>query len=489
MGRGRSVPLRILVGFLVLLSAVPASARTRPLTYQTAAQAWSALDRFERVRVQVLLASSGHWNSVPNQDFGQRLFEAIANFQRENGFEPTGYLPDQEMERLVSAARPALALWGLKQVKHPTRNVSIWVPLGLGLTSNRTHEGLEFRDPQRRASLDYKYFTGVNVRAAYPVLLETVQRQGAVIQYKVLRRDFFVIMSYKDGVSTYSRYHNDGNGALGFSFSWNNDNGQVYGERLVTLISSSLYAEATGGPWVTPPSYSQEVAASPPPTRTAPVAAAPAPKVDDEEKLSSGTGYFVTNSGHVVTNHHVVNGCSTIAVFSGDQPAAEGRLVGSDETNDLAVLKTDLKPPKVASIRIGARLGDPVAVFGYPLSQVLASSGNFTLGNITALAGLRDDARHLQISAPVQAGNSGGPLLDASGNLVGTIISKLNAMRVVQATGDMPQNVNFAIKSSVVTSFLESRGITYETTTSSNVLAPADLADHAKAMSVMILCK
>jgi peptidoglycan hydrolase-like protein with peptidoglycan-binding domain len=164
------------------------------------------LDRFERVRVQVLLAASGHWNSVPNQDFGQRLFEAITTFQRENGFEPSGYLPDREIERLVDAARPALALWGLKQVKHPTRNVSLWVPLGLGLTSNRTPEGLEFRDPQRRISLDYKYFTGVNVQGGYPVLLETVQRQGAVIQYKVLRRDFFVIMSYKDGVSTYSRY-------------------------------------------------------------------------------------------------------------------------------------------------------------------------------------------------------------------------------------------------------------------------------------------
>jgi S1-C subfamily serine protease len=337
--------------------------------------------------------------------------------------------------------------------------------------------------------LDYEYFAGVNVQAAYPVLLATVQREGAVIQYKVQRRDFFVIMSYRDGVSTYTRYHNDGNGVLGFSFNWNNDNGQVYGERLVTLISASLYAVATAGPWVTPPSYSQEVAATPPPTRPAPAPATPAPKAEEEEKLSSGTGYFVTISGHIVTNHHVVKDCATIAVFSGDQPAAEGRLIGSDETNDLAVLKTDLKPQKVANIRIGARLGDPVAVFGYPLSQVLASSGNFTLGNITALAGLRDDARHLQISAPVQAGNSGGPLLDASGNLVGTIISKLNAMKVVQATGHMPQNVNFAIKSSVVASFLESRGISYETTTSSNVLAPADPADHAKALSVMILCK
>jgi serine protease Do len=482
--------MRLLYALIImLLAALPAAAQKRSPGYQIAAQAWSSLDRFERVRMQVLLAASGHWNSVPNQDFSQRLFEAITRFQRENGFEATGYLPQPQVDHLVDLARPVLAMWGLREIKHPARNVSIWAPVGLDLISNRTPQGLEFRDPQRRVSLDYKYFSGVNVQAAYPVLLATVQRQGSVIQYKVQRRDFFVIMSYKDGISTYTRYHNDGNGALGFSFSWNGENGQVYGERLVTLISASLYAEATGAPWVAPPSYSQEVAATPPATRPTPPPATPAPTSDEEEKLSSGTGYFVTNSGHVVTNHHVVKGCSTIVVFAGDQPAVEGRLVGSDETNDLAVLKTEIKPQKVASLRIGTRLGEPVAVFGYPLSQMLASSGNFTLGNITALAGLRDDARHLQISAPVQAGNSGGPLVDAHGNLVGTVISKLNAMKIVQATGDMPQNVNFAIKSSVVASFLESRGITYETTASSNALSPADLADHAKAMSVMILCK
>jgi serine protease Do len=81
--------------------------------------------------------------------------------------------------------------------------------------------------------------------------------------------------------------------------------------------------------------------------------------------------------------------------------------------------------------------------FGYPHADILASSGNFTQGNVTALAGMGDDSRYLQISTPVQAGNSGGPLLDQSDNLVGIVTSNLNALKMAQANGDLPQNVNF----------------------------------------------
>jgi hypothetical protein len=78
------------------------------------------------------------------------------------------------------------------------------------------------------------------VQRAFAVLLQAAQEQRAVVQYKVLRRDFFVIMTYKDGESRCLRYHADGNGVLGFTFRWTEANGQVYGERLVTLISASL---------------------------------------------------------------------------------------------------------------------------------------------------------------------------------------------------------------------------------------------------------
>jgi Trypsin-like peptidase domain len=96
----------------------------------------------------------------------------------------------------------------------------------------------------------------------------------------------------------------------------------------------------------------------------------------------------------------------------------------------------------VAVFRDGPlRTGDAIVALGYPLSGLLATGANVSVGNVSALAGLRDDSRYVQISAPIQPGNSGGPLLDASGHLAGIVTSKLNAIRALQVTGDIPQNV------------------------------------------------
>jgi uncharacterized protein len=97
------------------------------------------------------------------------------------------------------------------------------------------------------------------------------------------------------------------------------------------------------------------------------------------------------------------------------------------------------------------RQGDSVVALGYPLTGLLSSDVNVTTGVISALAGVRSDTRFLQLTAPVQPGNSGGPLLDMSGHLVGVVSAKLNAVAV--ATGDIPQNVNFALKGGVAKKF------------------------------------
>jgi len=86
-----------------------------------------------------------------------------------------------------------------------------------------------------------------------------------------------------------------------------------------------------------------------------------------------------------------------------------------------------------------------------------------TTGNISALAGLGDDARWLQFTAPIQPGNSGGPLVDASGDVVGVVTSKLSPLWAAKNIGDVPQNVNFALNASVIRDFLESRSVEYHT--------------------------
>ncbi len=94
----------------------------------------------------------------------------------------------------------------------------------------------------------------------------------------------------------------------------------------------------------------------------------------------------------------------------------------------------------------------------------------------------------MQISAPVQPGNSGGPLLDYGGNVVGVIVSKLSAVKVVLATGDIPQNVNFAIKRAVATKFLEENNVKYQTHRTGSRLDAADIADIAKKYTIQIVC-
>ncbi|WP_353184469.1 serine protease [Bosea sp. (in: a-proteobacteria)] len=136
-----------------------------------------------------------------------------------------------------------------------------------------------------------------------------------------------------------------------------------------------------------------------------------------------------------------------------------------------------------------ARFGEGIAAFGFPHTDLLATTGNFTLGNVTALAGLKDDSRYLQVSAPVQSGNSGGPLLDNSGNVVGVVSAKLDAIKMAAAQGDLPQNVNFAVKAALATSFLDANQIAYETGTLGDKLDPADLAEKAKKASVFITCR
>ena len=213
------------------------------------------------------------------------------------------------------------------------------------------------------------------------------------------------------------------------------------------------------------------------------------PETASNTEKSSGTGFYVNHKGHIVTNHHVVDDCKNIEVVIAREkfPAS---LVVNDSENDLAVLRVGALPQVVVSLRAGRsiRSGEDVLAFGYPLSHLLSEELKGSKGMINALSGPSNDSRFLQMSAPIQPGNSGGPLLDQSGNLVGVVTASLNAVKMAKHTGDIPQNVNFAIKTSLVRNMLDARGIHYNTATSETEMGTADIFDRAKIFTVPVVC-
>lgn len=196
---------------------------------------------------------------------------------------------------------------------------------------------------------------------------------------------------------------------------------------------------------------------------------------------STGSGFRVTR-GAIVTNHHVVEGCSRLRV---NGVAAQVR--GSDARSDLALLNVALTGPSTSLRAKRAAIGEPVAVAGYPLRGLL-SGFNMTTGSLSSLSGVGGDTRLVQITAPVQPGNSGGPLLDSAGNLMGVVVSKLDAIKTAKITGDIPQNVNFAINANVLRSFLDAHSVDYETSSSEKAIATTTSAEKAKGFTVLVEC-
>jgi S1-C subfamily serine protease len=216
--------------------------------------------------------------------------------------------------------------------------------------------------------------------------------------------------------------------------------------------------------------------------------AAPRSPSAGTEVGSTGSGFFVTTAGHVLTNAHVVEGCARISL-AGGPPLT---LLDIDLGSDLALLRkggTSTTASLILRQGRGVRLADSIVVAGYPLTGLLSSGLNVTTGAVSALAGPGDDRRLIQVTAPVQPGNSGGPLLDSSGNVVGVVVSKLDAVKVASITGDIPQNVNFAISLGTLQAFLDSNDVDYQTRASSTPRSNADIAELAKAATVQIECR
>ena len=169
-----------------------------------------------------------------------------------------------------------------------------------------------------------------------------------------------------------------------------------------------------------------------------------------------GSGFYVSSNGYLLTNQHVVNGARKVFVYSGSQ-RLPAQVVKTDAANDLALLKvsgTFAALPVSSSRRV--KLGQTVSTVGFPNPDLQGKSPKLTKGEISSLSGASDDPKYFQISVPVQPGNSGGPLVDGYGNVVGVVTAKLSTKAALATAGTLPENVNYAVKGTFVMGFLES---------------------------------
>ncbi len=240
-------------------------------------------------------------------------------------------------------------------------------------------------------------------------------------------------------------------------------NADICAQRTIAMAAPPATPAPRQGP---PTAMAALPGAKPPPLAPAAPGAVPAPatppsaRPNPQARSSSGTG-FVVGADLVMTNQHVIEGCSRIFVRTADNrtlPVTQAPV--ADARRDLALLRVPGNPGPTLAFRANpVRRGEGVVTYGFPLAGLLSSGPTLTTGEVSALAGLGDNQTQFQISAPVQQGNSGGPLLDRQGNVVGVVVSKLNAQRIAQRTGDIPQNVNFAVKGTEAIDFLRRNGV------------------------------
>jgi S1-C subfamily serine protease len=172
----------------------------------------------------------------------------------------------------------------------------------------------------------------------------------------------------------------------------------------------------------------------------------------------------VARDGHILTSHHVVSNATKIHVTTSTGQRVEARLLRSSAAIDLAVLKID--QPASAHLTLSSarnlQSGGRVFTVGFPIAALLGREPRYAEGTISGLSGPGGDQTFLQISVPVQPGNSGGPLLSERGEVIGVVAASAAVAAFFQATGTLPQNLNWAVKADYATPMLpETPPITY----------------------------
>jgi serine protease Do len=432
--------------------------------------------------LQTALAFKGHYNGLLDGDWGPRSQNAMEDYARAEfgtGAEEwhLAFLAFSFLDRYQQDG------WGMFRTN--SFGLSMLYPYRAVVTDPSTDIFVNWR--HQHSSLSYS--TGIHTQQTVQNVHDfTESVHESSLELYALRRPTFAVTSAtrRDGSVLYTRSNYINGIWHTVMLSANRQDVPI-----LNAVAASIAVGAApnisithDGPLET--IVMQTIALINQPDDTTPTNQTPAQiSAPEDAPLSTGTGFVVSLQGHILTNAHVVEGCAQLT-FDGI-PAG---VISSSEEYDLALLQVSGWNGDVVAIfsPTPARLNSDVTVVGYPLSGIL-SGLNVTRGAVSSSLGFGGDMSGMQITAPVQPGNSGGPLLASDGEVVGVIVSKLDAQYVADLTGDIPQNVNFAIRGEIAKLFLFQNGIEPILGATDIPVAPVELAEVASSFTGFIECR
>ena len=227
------------------------------------------------------------------------------------------------------------------------------------------------------------------------------------------------------------------------------------------------------------------------------------------KKEGTGSGFFISKEGHIITNQHVIEDCKKITVGDNSNNQVAADVLEIEESNDLALLKISLLGKKSIEKKSlvyklsnivapfaddglmrseDVKLGEEVMVAGFPYGYEYSDVIKVTGGMVSADRGLDDDRGQFQMDAAVQSGSSGGPVYDMKGNIVGVVVSQLDKFNIIKDRDNIPENYNFGIKASIVKKFLSASGLPTKSSSRSKTMPRTEIAAIARSQTVMVMC-
>ncbi len=474
----------------------------------------AALSSDERMMIQEALIFVGGYNTWVDGDFGPITRRSIRNFQSDFGFPPTGYLDDTQVLTLFSLRENHYSDYGLMLQNDPASYTSFELPSNL-INSSIQNEfgGTDFISDDYPILIQTLKLYATNRSDLQSWYDEMILHPQTLVTYSVLHDLWFVVSGIQGDIIFYQRFHLHQGYIRGIKILWHaNVHEEMMPIAMAITNSYQPFERRNLRPSRNYPTVERLLLQ----TTTNPErsylperfgdqeASGSVPRSDSHLSLvGTGSGVYVNEDGIILTALHVVESCYFVTKLSIDPltnslvdqfdriPESDYAFIRHfDESNDLAAVWSPSENEHYVRFRSGSaiRLGEEIVAAGYPLTGILAPELNITNGLISSLSGIGSDRQYMQITAPIQSGNSGGPVLDRFGNLVGVVVARLDRESVASSSGSVPENVNFAVKSQFAEAMLVQAGIDYHENSDSNQHSFADIADMADDYTVILGC-